>query len=98
MAETRIQPLNDRVLVEPQEKKDQVKGGIVIPDSAREKPMEMKVIAVGPGKISDDGKRVPVDVKIGDIVICSKYGGTEIKYNDKEYKLIGADDILAIVE
>lgn len=98
MAEPRIRPLNDRVLVEPQEKKEQVKGGIVIPDSAKEKPQEAKVIAAGPGKLNDKGERVPIDVKAGDIVICTKYGGTEIKYDDKEYKLIGADDILAVVE
>ena len=80
------------------EAKDTVKGGIYIPDSAKEKPQEAKVIAVGPGKKDDNGKLIPMDVKVGDTVLTSKYGGTEIKIDDKEYKILNASDILAIVE
>jgi chaperonin GroES len=97
MAKVKIQPLGDRVLVEAIEEKEQTKGGIIIPDSAKEKPQEAKVVAVGPGKLDDDGKRVPVEVKVGDLVLTSKYGGTEIKYNDKEYKILSSSDILAII-
>ena len=93
-----IKPLGDRVLVEAIEVKDTVKGGIYIPDSAKEKPQEAKVIAVGPGKKDDNGKLIPMDVKVGDTVLTSKYGGTEIKIDDKEYKILNASDILAIVE
>ena len=92
-----IKPLGDRVLVEALEEKEQIKGGILIPDSAKEKPQEAKVIALGTGKTDDNGKKIPFDVKVGDIVIVSKYGGTEIKYNDKEYKILNSDDIQAIV-
>lgn len=95
----KIRPLGDRVLVEPvKDEKEQVKGGILIPDSAKEKPQEAKVIALGTGKKDEKGNKIPFDVKVGDIVIISKYGGTEIKYNDKEYKILGSDDIQAIVE
>ncbi len=97
MANVNIKPLGDRVLLEACEVAEQIKGGIVIPDSAKEKPQEYKVIAVGTGKFDDNGKKVPMDVKVGDMVLTSKYGGTEVKYNDKEYKIIGVDDILAIV-
>ena len=93
-----IKPLGDRVLVEAIEVKDTVKGGIYIPDSAKEKPQEAKVIAVGPGKKDDNGKLIPMDVKVGDTILTSKYGGTEIKIDDKEYKILNASDILAIVE
>ena len=93
-----IKPLGDRVLVESVDVKEQVKGGIVIPDSAKEKPQEAKVIALGTGKKDDKGNRIPFDVKVGDIVLTSKYGGTEVKYNDKEYKILNSDDIQAIVE
>ncbi len=92
-----IKPLGDRVLVEALEEKEQIKGGILIPDSAKEKPQEAKVIALGTGKIDEKGNRVPFDVKVGDVVIVSKYGGTEIKYNDKEYKILNSDDIQAVV-
>jgi chaperonin GroES len=97
MAKVKIQPLGDRVLVEAIEEKEQTKGGIIIPDSAKEKPQEAKVVAIGPGKLDEDGKRVPVEVKVGDLVLTSKYGGTEIKYNDKEYKILSSSDILAII-
>ena len=97
MAKVKIQPLADRVLVEPVEEKEQVKGGIVIPDSAKEKPTEARVVALGTGKVDEDGKKIPFSVKVGDIVLTSKYGGTEVKYDDKEYKILKEDDILAIV-
>jgi chaperonin GroES len=93
-----VKPLGDRVLVEAVEQKEVIKGGIVIPDSAKEKPQEAKVISVGPGKRDDNGKLIPMDVKVGDFVLTSKYGGTEIKLDDKEYKILNASDILAIVE
>jgi len=93
-----IKPLGDRVLVEAIELQEVIKGGIVIPDSAKEKPQEAKVVAVGPGKRDDNGKLIPMDVKVGDTVLTSKYGGTEIKIDDKEYKILNASDILAIVE
>ncbi len=92
-----VKPLGDRVLVEAMEEKEVVKGGIYIPDSAKEKPQQAKVIAVGPGKRDDKGELIPAEVKVGDIVLTSKYGGTEIKLDDKEYKILNASDILAIV-
>ena len=93
-----VKPLGDRVLVEAVEQKEVIKGGIVSPDSAKEKPQEAKVISVGPGKRDENGKLIPMDVKVGDFVLTSKYGGTEIKLDDKEYKILNASDILAIVE
>ena len=93
-----VKPLGDRVLVEAVEQKEVIKGGIVTPDSAKEKPQEAKVVSVGPGKRDDNGKLIPMDVKVGDFVLTSKYGGTEIKLDDKEYKILNASDILAIVE
>ena len=92
-----IKPLGDRVLLEICESKDEMKGGILIPDSAKEKPQEFRVIALGPGKVDDKGKKIPFDVKVGDIVLTSRYGGTEVKVGDKEYKVVNQDDILAIV-
>lgn len=92
-----IQPLGDRVLIEPIEEKVQEIGGIIIPDSAKEKPQESKVVAVGPGKRNDRGELISVEVKVGDIVLTSKYGGTEVKYAGKTLKLVSAGDILAIV-
>lgn len=95
----KITPYRDRVLVEPVEQDDEVKkGGIIIPDSAKEKPQEGKVIAVGEGKLDDNGKLVPINVKKGDRVLMPKYGGTEIKMDDKTYQLIREDDILGIIE
>ena len=93
----KVKPLGDRVLVEPVEEKEEKKGGIIIPDSAKEKPMESVVVALGTGKTDDDGKKVPFEVKKGDRVLVSKYGGTEIKLDGKEYKILNSDDILAIV-
>jgi chaperonin GroES len=93
-----IKPLGDRVLVEPIEEKEVKKGGIIIPDTAKEKPQEGKVVALGTGKTDDDGKKLPFEVKVGDRVLVSKYGGTEVKINDKEYKLLSSDDLLAIID
>ncbi len=94
----KIKPLGDHVLVEPAEEKEVKKGGIVIPDTAKEKPTEGIVRAVGPGKRDDDGKVIPIEVKEGDRVLMTKYGGTEVKLDGKKYKLLQSDDILAIVE
>jgi chaperonin GroES len=93
----KIKPLGDRVLVEMLEEKEVVKGGIVIPDSAKEKPQEAKVVALGSGKSDDNGKKIPFEVEVGDVVLTSKYGGTDVKYEDKEYKILNTSDILAIV-
>ncbi len=92
-----IQPLGDRVLVQAIEVKEEMRGGLYIPDAAKEKPMQAKVIALGTGKIDDKGNRVPFDVKVGDIVLTSKYGGSEIKYEDQEYKILNSSDILAVI-
>jgi len=94
----KLKPLGDRVLVEPVEEKETKKGGIIIPDTAKEKPTEGIVIALGTGKTDDDGKKVPFEVKKGDRVLVSKYGGTEIKLDGKEYKILGSDDILGVIE
>ena len=102
MAETatqiKIQPLGDRVLVKPVEPKEVRKGGIIIPDTAKEKPQEGEIIAAGPGKTSDDGKRQPLDVKTGDRVLYGKYSGTEVKIDDVEYLIMHQDDILGILK
>ncbi|MDD4816816.1 MAG: co-chaperone GroES [Victivallaceae bacterium] len=97
MSKVNVKPLGDRVLLEIVESADQVRGGIFIPDTAKEKPQEYKVIALGTGKLDDKGSKIPFDVKEGDIVLTSRYGGTEVKYDGKEYKVIGQDDILAII-
>lgn len=93
-----VRPLGDRVLVQAIEQKEVIKGGIVIPDSAKEKPQEAIVIAIGPGKRDDKGVIIPMEVKKGDHVLTSKYGGTEIKIDDEDYKILSSSDILAIVE
>jgi chaperonin GroES len=93
-----VKPLGDRVLVEPAEEKEVKKGGIIIPDSAKEKPTEGIVRALGTGKKDDNGKAIAFEVKVGDRVLVSKYGGTEIKVDGREYKLLNADDILAIID
>jgi chaperonin GroES len=93
-----LKPLGDRVLVEAVEEKESKKGGIIIPDTAKEKPQESIVIALGTGKTDDNGKKVPFEVKKGDRVLCSKYGGTEIKLDGKEYKILSSDDILAVLD
>ena len=95
----KIQPLGDRVLVQPLEAEEVSKGGIVLPDTAKEKPAEGKVVAVGEGKKTDDGTVIPVSIKVGDKVLYSKYGGNEISTSDgKEYLVIREDDIYAIVK
>ncbi len=94
---TTIKPLEDRVLVAPLEAEQTTASGLVIPDTAKEKPQEGRVAAIGPGRTDDNGKRVPMDVAEGDVVIFSKYGGTEVKYDGQEYLLLNARDILAVV-
>jgi chaperonin GroES len=92
-----IKPLEDRILVQANEAETTTASGLVIPDTAKEKPQEGKVLAVGPGRIDDNGNRVPLDVNVGDKVIYSKYGGTEVKYDGQDYLILGARDILAVV-
>ncbi len=91
----KLQPLADRVLVKPIEKEEKTKSGIYLPDTAKEKPQEGKVMAVGPGKVTDDGKRIPMELKVGDRVIYAKYGGMEIKVDDEELMILRESDILA---
>jgi chaperonin GroES len=92
-----IKPLEDKIVVQTSEAEETTASGLVIPDTAKEKPQEGKVLAVGPGRIDDKGNRVPVDVKEGDVVIYSKYGGTEVKYNGEEYMILSARDVLAVI-
>ena len=94
----KIKPLGDRVLVQPIEEKESKKGGIIIPDSAKEKPQQGKVIAIGTGKRDDEGKFIPFNVKEGDTILMPKYGGTEVKIDDKEYQIIREDDILGVIQ
>ena len=93
----KIRPLGERVLIELVKEEEVSKGGIIIPDSAKEKPQEGKVIAVGTGKLDKNGKILPFNVKKGDLVLMPKYGGTEVKIDDKEYQIVREDDILAII-
>ena len=93
-----VRPLHDRIIVERLEEEEQRVGGIIIPDSAKEKPQQGKVIAVGAGKIKDDGKRVPLDVKEGDTILFGKYSGQEIKINGEEHLIMREDEVLAIVD
>ncbi len=92
-----IKPLGDRILVEPAEEKETNKCGFISPDTAKEKPMEGNIVALGTGKTDDNGKKLPFEVKVGDRVLISKYGGTEIKLDGKEYKILNSDDILAVI-
>jgi chaperonin GroES len=94
----KIRPLHDRLLVERLEERAVKKGGIIIPDTAKEKPQEGRVIAVGNGKVTDDGKRLSLDVKTGDKILFGKYSGSEVKLDDKEYLIMREDDVLAILE
>lgn len=94
----KFKPLSDRVLIKRLEEKEQKKGEIIVPDTAKEKPMEGKVIAVGPGKLDDRGKRIPSEVKAGDKVLFGKYAGTEVKINDEEHVILSADEILGIIQ
>src|SRR6185436_5878445 len=94
----RLKPLGDRVLVKAVEKKDEVRGGLIIPDTAKEKPQEGEVVAAGKGKIGEDGKLIPMDVKAGDRILYGKYSGTEVKIEGQEYLIMHQDDILGLVE
>src|SRR6266581_4649040 len=96
----KVRPIGDRILAEQVEEKEESgkKGGIIIPDTAKEKPMESLVVAVGIGKTDDDGKRIPLEVKKGDRVLVSKYGGTEIKLDGKDYRIFNGDDVLAVID
>lgn len=98
MAKAKIQPLGDRVLVKQVEEKEQIKGGIIIPDAAKEKSQEATVVAVGTGKRTSDGKTIPFEVKVGDSVLISKYGGTEVTIGDEKFILLREDDIVAILK
>jgi chaperonin GroES len=92
----KLHPLADRLVVKPTEKEEKTKGGIYLPDTAKEKPQEGEIVAVGPGKMTDEGKRIPMEVKVGDKVIYSKYGGSEIKIDDIEMIILRESDILAV--
>ena len=94
----KIRPLHDRILVERLEEKEVKKGGIIIPDTAKEKPQEAKVIAVGNGKVTDEGKKIPLDVKAGDRILFGKYSGSDVKIDDHEYLILREEDVLAILE
>ncbi len=91
----KLQPLADRVVVKPMERVEKTKSGIYLPDTAKEKPQEGEVVAAGPGRLSEDGKRIAMDIKVGDIVIYAKYGGSEIKIEDEDYIILREGDILA---
>jgi chaperonin GroES len=94
----KVKPLHDRLIVQRVEEEEKTKGGIIIPDTAKEKPIEGKVIAVGAGRIKKDGKKLPLEVKKGDRVLYAKYGGTEVKIGGEEYLIMKEDDILAVIE
>lgn len=94
----KIRPLQDRVIVKRVEEEEKTKGGIIIPDTAKEKPQEGEIIAVGPGKVTDEGKKIPMEVKVGDRVLFGKYSGSEIKIDGEEHLIMREDDILGIIE
>ncbi len=94
----KIRPLHDRILVERLEEKEAKKGGIIIPDTAKEKPQEARVLAAGNGKVNEDGKKIPLDVKAGDKILFGKYSGSEVTIDDKEYLIMREEDVLAILE
>ncbi len=93
-----IKPLEDRIVVQPLAAEQTTASGLVIPDTAQEKPQEGKVVAVGPGRVADNGERISVDVSEGDVVLFSKYGGTEVKYSGQDYLVLSARDVLAVIE
>ena len=93
-----IKPLEDRIVIRQVEAEQTTASGLVIPDTAKEKPQEGEVIAVGHGRVDDKGNRIPVDVKVGDVVIYSRYGGTEVKYDGQEFQILSSRDVLAVVE
>ena len=90
-----LQPMADRLVVKPIEREEVTKGGIVLPDTAKEKPQEGEVLAVGPGRMTDEGKRIPMDISVGDVVVYAKYGGTEIKIEGEEFVILRESDVLA---
>ena len=94
----KLKPLGDRILVQRLEEEEKSKGGIIIPDTAKEKPQEGKVVAVGPGKLDDDGKRIPMEVKVGDRILFGKYSGSEVKIGLEEHLIMHQDDVLGIIE
>ena len=94
----KLRPLHDRILVKRVEEETTTKGGIIIPDSAKEKPAEGKVISVGSGKLGEDGKRMPMDIKKGDRILFSKYGGTDVKIDGEEYLIMREDDVLGVID
>ena len=94
----KLRPLQDRILVQRVEEETKTKGGIIIPDTAKEKPAEGKVIAVGSGKVAEDGKRVPPEIKVGDRILFGKYSGTEVKIEGQEYLIMREDDVLGVIE
>ncbi len=91
----KLQPMGNRLVVKPMQSEEKTKSGIYLPDTAKEKPQEGKVIAVGPGKVTDEGKRIPMEVEVGDVIIYAKYGGSEIKIDDEDLIIMREDDILA---
>ncbi|MGA2667325.1 MAG: co-chaperone GroES [Ignavibacteria bacterium] len=93
-----LKPLGDRVVVKPKEPEEVTKGGIILPDTAKEKPMEGEIVAVGAGRIADDGKKINMELKVGDKVLYGKYSGTEIKINDEEYLIMRESDVYAIIK
>ncbi len=94
----KVRPLHDRIIVQQLEEEEKTKGGIIIPDTAKEKPFEGKVIAVGTGKVNKEGKKVPIEVKKGDWILYARYGGTEVKIDGEDYLIMKEDDILAVIE
>lgn len=98
MADFKIQPLGDRVIVKPREAEETTKGGIILPDTAKEKPIEGNIVAVGPGATTDDGKKVEMNVKVGDVVLYGKYSGTEVTIEGDEYLIMRESDIFGIVK
>ena len=97
MSKTKIKPIGEKILVKFAEEKEQIRGGIIIPDSAKEKPQEAEVIALGTGKRDDNGKLIAFEVKVGDRVLVSKYGGTEVKLDEQKYTIVREDDILGVI-
>ena len=94
----KIRPLHDRIVVKREKEREVKKGGIIIPDTAKEKPQEGKVIAAGAGKVADDGKKIALDVKVGDRILFGKYSGSEVKIDDKEYLILREEDVLAVLD
>ncbi len=95
---TKLRPLHDRILIKRVEEEEVRRGGIIIPDTAKEKPQEGKVIAVGTGKVTEDGKKLPLDVKVGDRILFGKYSGSEVKIHDEEYLILREEDVLGILD